>query len=479
MERGRVCVMILVFSECVWGAQSDPCSGRGPVVKEVEKDVLSCSVPNQEGKYSAIGCRSIHSKKGTSCYLIYEDGTECEEQLNFNGTQEVLECEIENRLTPFHVRVKRKSTSTAKEPSGSDKNKIRSSNTSSKTSPSGTSPSKTSPSGTSPSGTSPSGTSPSKTSPSKTSPSGTSPSGTSPSGTSPSKTSPSKTSPSKTSPSGTSPSGTSPSGTSPSDTLQERADSVVIVRDNGDWSEGEQRKLKCEIKNVGPVSNLTVQWTRLDQNQTRTIRESRNFTISSRMEEKGDVTDTLEVWTSPEEDGVQYQCSALLDLIQFKQQQVDESQPFNITVLYKPIITRPSAATVSKTAGDALTFYCSARGKPKPQFTWTTGNSNITHSPLLNISNVQSEHQGNYTCIASNSKGSASVTVTVTVSEDNLPIIASCVAVAVALLIVGLFVWYCKHYRHTHMGRYILRNLASRRHNANVAHCDSQTLQSH
>ncbi|XP_049326081.1 vascular endothelial growth factor receptor 1-like isoform X3 [Astyanax mexicanus] len=265
--------------------------------------------------------------------------------------------------------------------------------------------------------------------------------------------------------------------------LYKRADSVVIVRDNGDWSEGEQRKLKCEIKNVGPVSNLTVQWTRLDQNQTRTIRESRNFTISSRMEEKGDVTDTLEVWTSPEEDGVQYQCSALLDLIQFKQQQVDESQPFNITVLYKPIITRPSAATVSKTAGDALTFYCSARGKPKPQFTWTTGNSNITHSPLLNISNVQSEHQGNYTCIASNSKGSASVTVTVTVSvpssEDNLPIIASCVAVAVALLIVGLFVWYCKHYRHTHMGRYILRNLASRRHNANVAHCDSQTLQSH
>ncbi|XP_049325416.1 tyrosine-protein kinase-like otk isoform X4 [Astyanax mexicanus] len=222
--------------------------------------------------------------------------------------------------------------------------------------------------------------------------------------------------------------------------LYKRADSVVIVRDNGDWSEGEQRKLKCEIKNVGPVSNLTVQWTRLDQNQTRTIRESRNFTISSRM---GDVTDTLEVWTSPEEDGVQYQCSALLDLIQFKQQQVDESQPFNITVLYKPIITGPSAATVSKTAGDALTFYCSARGKPKPQFTWTTGNSNITHSPLLNISNVQSEHQGNYTCIASNSKGSASVTVTVNVSDSSWWIIIVCVVVAVVLLLIaGLFVYF-------------------------------------
>lgn len=261
--------------------------------------------------------------------------------------------------------------------------------------------------------------------------------------------------------------------------LYKRPDSVMIEREPGDWSEGEQRKLKCEMKSVGPVSNLTVQWIRLDQNETRTIMESRNFNSSGSKHGKGNVTDTLEIRTSPEEDGVQYQCVALLDLTHLKQPQVGSSQPLSITVLYKPTITQPAAATVSRTTGDALTLECLARGNPPPQFTWTTGHSTFTHSSLLNISNIQSEHQGDYTCIASNSKGSASVTVTVTVSEDTLPIIASCAAVGVALLIVGLCVWYCMHYRHTHMGHYILRNLTTRRHNANVAHCDSQSLRSH
>lgn len=258
--------------------------------------------------------------------------------------------------------------------------------------------------------------------------------------------------------------------------VYKRPDSVMIYPEAGNWSEGQKRKLICEIRSVGPVDALTVQWTRVDQNRTRTVVKSRNFTVSrsvDKEDEVGNVTHTLDVWTSPEDDGVQYQCAALLNLTLLERPQVGISQTFNVTVLYKPVITQPSAATVHKTVGDTLMLNCVAHGNPDPQYNWTAGHSTNTHSSLLSISNIQSEHRGNYTCIASNSEGSASVTVTVTVSEDNLPIIASCAAVAVALLIVGLFVWYCMHYRQTHMGHYILKNLTSRRHNGDVAHFDT------
>ncbi|XP_072513986.1 peroxidasin homolog isoform X3 [Salminus brasiliensis] len=199
-------------------------------------------------------------------------------------------------------------------------------------------------------------------------------------------------------------------------TLYKRPDSVMIHSESDVWSEGELRNLTCEIKNVGPVCNLTVQWTRVDRNRTRTVINSSDVAISGNLGE-GNVTDTLEVSAGRDEDGVQYQCAALLNLNLLEQPQVGVSQLLTISVHYKPTVTQPSSGSVSITKGDTLMVNCEAHGNPDPQYTWTRSSSTITNSSLLNISNVRSEHQGEYTCMASNSEGSASVKVTVNVTD--------------------------------------------------------------
>ncbi|KAL6482466.1 hypothetical protein MHYP_G00105460 [Metynnis hypsauchen] len=84
MERAGGRVVILVFSVFVHMARSDLCAGRKPLVEKLD-DSVSCSVPAQD-KISAIGCH-FSLKSGMSCYLRYEDGTECEKPLGISKYQ--------------------------------------------------------------------------------------------------------------------------------------------------------------------------------------------------------------------------------------------------------------------------------------------------------------------------------------------------------------------------------------------------------
>ncbi|XP_036420846.1 cell surface A33 antigen-like, partial [Colossoma macropomum] len=261
--------------------------------------------------------------------------------------------------------------------------------------------------------------------------------------------------------------------------LYKRPDSVKISSESSVWSEDQMMNLTCEIKNVGPLQNLTVQWTRVDQNN-RTVTEMSYGSFSSSGEERksGNVTATLNVLASRDEDGVQYQCAALLKLEQPQQPQVGTSEPLNITVHYKPTITHPSNDTISVTTGDKLVLNCSAHGNPSPQYTWSSlGKMNLSKSSILIINSVQSEHQGQYNCTAYNDEGSDSMTVTVNVVEDYLLIIIVCAVLCLVLLVTVFSFLYCKYYRHTHMGHYILKNLTSRRYNGNVAHSDTDQSQ--
>ncbi|XP_036420548.1 vascular cell adhesion protein 1-like isoform X2 [Colossoma macropomum] len=210
--------------------------------------------------------------------------------------------------------------------------------------------------------------------------------------------------------------------------LYKPPDSVKISSESSVWSEGQMMKLKCEIKNVGPLQNLTVQWTRVDQNKNRTVTEMTYGSFSSSGEERksGNATATLNVLASRDEDGVQYQCAALLKLEQLQQPQVGTSEPLNITVHYKPIITQPSDGTLSVTEGDSLTLSCSAHGNPSPQYTWNSPGNIMTVSSILMISSIQSEDQGQYICTAYNDEGSDSVTVMVnlwTTSRSSLSLL--------------------------------------------------------
>ncbi|XP_036420546.1 carcinoembryonic antigen-related cell adhesion molecule 2-like [Colossoma macropomum] len=233
--------------------------------------------------------------------------------------------------------------------------------------------------------------------------------------------------------------------------LYRHPDSVKISSESSVWSEGQMMKLKCEIKNVGPLQNLTVQWTRVDQNKNRTVTEMSYGSFSSSGEERKsvDVTATLNVLASRDEDGVQYQCAALLKLEQLHQPQVGTSEPLNITVHYKPTITQPSNDTISVIKGDELVLNCSAHGNPSPQYYWGSPGKIITHSSILIISSVQSENQGQYNCTAYNDAGSDSVMVNVVV-DYKLIIITVCAVLGVGLLVTGFSFWLHERYRRTH-----------------------------
>ncbi|KAL7851892.1 hypothetical protein SRHO_G00176770 [Serrasalmus rhombeus] len=250
--------------------------------------------------------------------------------------------------------------------------------------------------------------------------------------------------------------------------LYKRPDSVKISSESIVWSEGQMMKLKCEIENVGPLQNLTVQWTRVDQNNNTTVTEMPYGSFRAFGEERksGNVTSTVRVSASRDEDEVQYQCTALLKLEQLQQLQVGSSEPLKLTVHYKPTITQPSNGTISLTQGDELVLNCSAHGNPSPQYSWNSpGNKNLTTSYIF-INSVQSEDQGQYICTAYNDEGSDSVTVVVNVAVGyKLIIIAVCAAIAVVLL-AKLFCICC---RRAHTGNYILKNLTSHSHNAIIA----------
>ncbi|XP_017540593.2 immunoglobulin superfamily member 10-like [Pygocentrus nattereri] len=248
--------------------------------------------------------------------------------------------------------------------------------------------------------------------------------------------------------------------------LYKRPDSVKISSESIVWSEGQMMKLKCEIENVGPLQNLNVQWTRVDQNNNTTVTEMPYGSFRAFGEECGNVTSTLTVSASHDEDEVQYQCAGLLKLEQLQQLQVGSSEPLKLTVHYKPTITQLSSGTISLTQGDELVLNCSAHGNPSPQYFWNLpGNKNLTTSFIF-INSVKSDDQGQYICTAYNDEGSDSVTVVVNVAVDyKLIIIAVCAAVAMVLL-AKLFCICC---RQAHTGNYILKNLTSHRHDAIIA----------
>lgn len=87
-------------------------------------------------------------------------------------------------------------------------------------------------------------------------------------------------------------------------------------------------------------------------------------------------------------------------------------------------LAQPSNLTV--TAGTTATFTCAATGNPAPTYQWRKNGSNISGatSASLVITNAQDADEGTYSCVATNSQGSATstgATLTVNASADTTP----------------------------------------------------------
>ncbi|CAH1975149.1 unnamed protein product [Acanthoscelides obtectus] len=73
---------------------------------------------------------------------------------------------------------------------------------------------------------------------------------------------------------------------------------------------------------------------------------------------------------------------------------------------------------VTKLVGDTVTLYCAATGWPIPDVRWISDDgSTLSTSPLLRLDDLRLDHEGLYTCLATNRIGNSTLTYHLTVLQ--------------------------------------------------------------
>ncbi|XP_053468821.1 hemicentin-2 [Ictalurus furcatus] len=191
----------------------------------------------------------------------------------------------------------------------------------------------------------------------------------------------------------------------PSVTIYKRPDRVSIstVNHKGPMIEGREYELQCDVQNVAPVHLLTVNWYK-GQHLVKTE------IFSDKTPYPADKTTTLQISPSKDDDGVQYRCEAELNLGPEGPQPPPKvtSDPLNIAVHYKPVITCSGWSPMINTPLDSYPY--NVTGNPSPNITWYRDKSPV--SPSTRLSRNDS---GQYQYVASNVIGNASCVPEITV----------------------------------------------------------------
>ncbi|XP_002661307.2 intercellular adhesion molecule 1 isoform X1 [Danio rerio] len=193
-------------------------------------------------------------------------------------------------------------------------------------------------------------------------------------------------------------------------TIYKTPDSVSISTANQAMTEGNQYELQCDIHNVAPAQNLTVNWYKGE-----TLVNQTNFTDNT----KSPVNKIIRLPIHPDraDDGAQYRCEAELNLGEEGPQPhpKNTSEPLSITVHFKPTIHKlPS--TVSVVRGYSKVVVCKSEGHPKPTISWSDG-TNTVNGENFTITESTAE---NLTCTATNAVGSSSRSVTVVIQDFSI-----------------------------------------------------------
>ncbi|XP_054892048.1 hemicentin-2-like [Poeciliopsis prolifica] len=246
------------------------------------------------------------------------------------------------------------------------------------------------------------------------------------------------------------------------------------VNNSGSTEEGSNMMLECKIEKVAPAKHLRVRW--LWQRGNETI-EPDSVGIDSKSEcsfpeNKFPVMAvcTMNITLNRTLHGVQVKCEAELNLGPKGPQPspLMTSDPFTLTVLYKPTInTTKLPELVPVISGYKEKLVCVADGNPAPKITW---NYSSKTAFLGSNGTLTVNEEGSYICIAKNSLATDTREVKVILKEDYLPLLAGFVALTVvAISIIFVFI-YSIYYKNTKMRRYSLKNPKLSSHNGNVAH---------
>ncbi|KAF3700028.1 Hemicentin-2 Precursor [Channa argus] len=261
-------------------------------------------------------------------------------------------------------------------------------------------------------------------------------------------------------------------------TLYKAPDSVFIrpVDYLSSVEESKEFRLQCDIINIAPVQNLTVQW--YQENNTFEPPEKAQMKVTGCLPENNtncnisvirslvNVSSIIKISLNKQHRNVQFRCEAKLNLGPDGPPHL-MSSPLNLTVGYKPTINitkLPNRVPVFR--GYTEDLVCEADGNPSPEIQWISTPETFQMSgKTLTI-----QGPGIYNCTAINEYGSSFHVVEAVLTEDYLPLIAGFVAVTVvAISVIFLFI-YSIYYKNTKMRRYSLKNPKLSTRNSSVAH---------
>ena len=75
-----------------------------------------------------------------------------------------------------------------------------------------------------------------------------------------------------------------------------------------------------------------------------------------------------------------------------------------------------SPQDIISTKGDTITLVCTAMGGPSNLFIWTVDGNIIGNESMVNVTDIDASHGGNYTCTVSNAAGAESASTTLYVA---------------------------------------------------------------
>ncbi|XP_020777814.2 nectin-4-like [Boleophthalmus pectinirostris] len=220
---------------------------------------------------------------------------------------------------------------------------------------------------------------------------------------------------------------------------------------SGPLKEGQVYCLQCEVEAVAPAQNMKVTFYR-DFRELLVMRSSKT--------EKHPVSESfcLDYRVSREDHGATFWCEARLELGPQGPQPPPVVRSHNITAVvhYAPYSEgpeEPQLLTVNQ--GQSAELVCRAEGNPPPLYSWSLPSGSDYRGPVLTIPSASSQHEGPYTCTASNALGAVNRSFTLTVHVNYVPIIIAVVIVLVLLTIaVVLLMVYRLYYKQHCMGKY-------------------------
>ncbi|KAM6905565.1 hemicentin-1-like [Xenentodon cancila] len=241
--------------------------------------------------------------------------------------------------------------------------------------------------------------------------------------------------------------------------------SIHVVDNASETLKDGELQLQCDIFNVAPAQNLTVQWIWIKGADNGTL-EGQNISCNTNtIRTPVNVTCTMDITLNSICNRTEVRCEAKLDLGPEGPLTINQS---NSIIFYEPRIkTKQLPEKVPVIRGYSETLLCEADGNPPPKVQWSF-TSKSAH--LNSDANLTVLEPGLYNCTATNALNSHTHMVQVILKEDYLPLIAGFVAVTVVTIsIIFLFI-YSIYYKNTKMRRYSLKNPKLSTHNGNVAH---------